>query len=372
MSGVGGAPDAGAPARWSDPELVELMRRHAPPGVRAQDMLPVLRALVDGGADPRSVVAAVQAGLAGAPHPAVAADGPSGTTATSGAPGPDGPDGPPAPDGPTPTGTGPAPGRDARADRADRPRLLRRTLIVLGWLLVWEVADHLVGNRLVLTGPVRTLQALVEQAAEPEFWLIALASFGRIALGFLAAVLGGSALAALAHRYRLLRDVLSPLMSVLRTVPMVSFVIMLLIWVGGQALTVWLAFLIVVPLVYVSMTTGLSAVDPRQRELARLHRVSAWKRFWFLSRPAFLPFLVSACQIGLGMSWKAGIMAEVFATPTPSIGKEMFTAKTFLDTPALFAWTVVVMVLSLLFERLVMLALRQAARPCGALLGRRG
>ncbi len=50
------------------------------------------------------------------------------------------------------------------------------------------------------------------------------------------------------------------------------------------------------------------------------------------------------------MTWKSGIMAEVLATPKPSIGKEMATARTFLDTPDLMAWTVVVMVASVLFE----------------------
>ncbi|WP_448060606.1 ABC transporter permease [Cellulomonas hominis] len=306
-------------------------------------MLPVVRGLVAGGTDPWGVVASMQAGLSAVPLDGAAASVDD-------------------------IGSGPAAGRPSGDTRSRR---LRQVLIVLGWLLVWEIADRVVGNRLILTGPVRTLDALAEQAADPDFWLIALASSGRIALGFLGAFLGGIGLALVAHRSEWFRDALSPVMSVLRTVPMVSFVVMLLIWVGSQALTVWLAFLIVVPLLYTSMATGLASVDRRQREMAQVFRVSAWKRFLYIDRPVFMPFVTSACRVGLGMSWKAGIMAEVFATPTTSIGKEMFQAKTFLDTPALFAWTVVVMVLSLVFERSVMLALRFASRPLGGLLGRR-
>lgn len=330
---------------WTDAELLTLMRAHAPRGVQPEGMLPVLRGLVAGGAEPRAIVAAV-AGAASTPAEA-----------------------PAEPIVPEPAGPALAP-PDGQARQVAWRRRVRRAVIVVLWLLVWEVADRLVDNRLILTGPVRTAQALVEQAADADFWPVCAASFGRIALGFVAAFFGGVLLAVIAHRSGLFRDVLSPVMSVLKTVPMVSFIIMLLIWVGSQVLTIWLAFLIVVPLVYTSMSAGLSAVDWRTIEMARVFRLSAPKRLWYVYRPAFMPFLVSACQVGLGMSWKAGIMAEVFATPALSIGKEMFTAKTFLDTPALFAWTAVVMLLSLLFERLVLLLLRRLSRPFGGLLGR--
>lgn len=349
---------------WTDAALLTLMRANAPRGVRPEDMLPVMRGLVASGADPRAVVAAVGsavgAGAAPSAAPSAAASTDAAGLATS-----------------APSAPAVSPGADEQPASYEpldaRPpwrRRLRRVAIVVLWLLVWEIADRVVDNRLVLTGPVRTAQALVEQASDAGFWLICAASFGRIALGFVAAFCVGILLAGAAHRSTPFRELLSPLMSVLKTVPMVSFIIMLLIWVGGQVLTIWLAFLIVVPLVYTSMAAGLSAVDTRTLEMARVFRLSALKRFLYVYRPVFMPFLVSTCQVGLGMSWKAGIMAEVFATPAVSIGKEMFTAKTFLDTPSLFAWTAVVMVLSLVFERFVMMLLRRLSRPFGSLIGR--
>ncbi len=89
----------------------------------------------------------------------------------------------------------------------------------------------------------------------------------------------------------------------------------------------------------------------------------------YVYRPAFMPFLKSSCRLSLGMSWKAGIMAEVLATPKPSIGKEMAQARTFLATPDLFAWTVVVMILSWGFEKAFMALLDALGRPLGSLLG---
>ena len=85
-----------------------------------------------------------------------------------------------------------------------------------------------------------------------------------------------------------------------------------------------------------------------------------------------MPFLLSSCKVSLGLSWKSGIMAEVIATPKPSIGREMYVAKQYLQTDNLFAWTIVVIVLSILFEVVFMLLMKQAARPCGGILGKKG
>jgi len=250
-----------------------------------------------------------------------------------------------------------------------RGRLAKGAIIAF-WLVVWQLVDTLVDNRLILTGPVRTLQALGEQATKAGFWVICGASFGRIALGFLLSFSVGICLALLSYRVRLVRAFVEPIVSLLRTIPVVTFIIMLLIWVGNQALTIYLSFLIVLPLIYTNMLAGFESVDTQMLEMARVFRLSRWRTFMYVYRPAFMPFLSSSCKISLGMSWKSGIMAEVLATPKPSIGKEMSQARTYLDTPSLFAWTVVVMVLSWLFEKAFMALLKRVGRPLGGLLGK--
>lgn len=245
----------------------------------------------------------------------------------------------------------------------------KKALIVLFWLVVWEVLDRAVDNRLVLAGPVRVLEALAEQVAKPDFWLICGASTARIAAGFLLSFSVGLLLALLPYRVAVVRDFIDPVMSLLRTIPVISFIIMLLIWVGNQALTVYLAFLIVLPLVYTSTLAGFESVDRHLLEMARVFKLSRWRTFMYVYRPAFMPFLVASSRISLGMSWKSGIMAEVLAVPKPSIGKEMSLARTYLDTPDLFAWTVMVMVLSLAFEKAFMALLKRAGRPLGGFLG---
>lgn len=240
---------------------------------------------------------------------------------------------------------------------------LRKAAIILFWLILWELADHLIQNRLVLSGPVRVLGALIGQVRQSSFWVTCMTSFLHIAAGFLLSFVCGFLLAVLAHQVRIIRELLAPLISLLKTVPMVAFVIMLLIWVGNQALTIYLSFLIVFPMVYTSTLSGLESVGRETLEMADLYGIHGIRRFLYIYRPAFMPYIISSCKVSLGMSWKSGIMAEVIGTPEPSIGREMFQAKSFLLTADLFAWTIVVIVLSLLFEKVFLLILRKLSRP---------
>lgn len=244
----------------------------------------------------------------------------------------------------------------------------RMAMIVLFWLILWEIADRLIQNRIILVGPSHIVLALVEQMQQADFWITCGASFLRIAVGFILSFVGGFVLALVCHKYKLIRDFLEPIMIMLKTVPMISFVIMLLIWVGNQALTIYLSFLIVLPIVYTNTLQGLESVDVQLLEMAQVFHLAPWKKFMFIYRPAFMPFVLSASKLALGMSWKSGIMAEVIGTPKPSIGREMYAAKTYLQTANLFAWTIVVVVMSVIFEKFFMWILQKLSAPMGWLV----
>ncbi len=242
--------------------------------------------------------------------------------------------------------------------------------IILFWLAGWEIADRVVDNRIILSGPVHIVEALIEQVDRSDFRVICGASLLRIVAGFLLSFLAGFLLAPASYRSRLLKDFLEPVMVALKTVPMISFVIMLLIWVGNQALTIYLSFLIVLPLIYTNMLAGLEHADQQMLEVAKVFRLSPWKKFLYIYRPAFMPFLISSCKISLGLSWKSGIMAEVVGTPRPSIGREMYQAQAYLATADLFAWTCVVIILSIIFEKSFLLLLKGMNRPLGSWIGK--
>ena len=237
----------------------------------------------------------------------------------------------------------------------------RKVLIIFFWLAVWQAADMAIDNTIVFVGPIDVIRSFSLLLPDPEFWQAIARSFGRISLGFLAAFLSGILVGGLAFKYRLLRELLDPLILLVKSVPVASFVILALIWIGSQNLAVFISFLVVFPMLYVNTITGLEHADRKLLEMAGVFSVGLTGRIRFIYLPALYPYLTSSCLVALGMSWKSGIAAEVIGIPSLSIGENLYMAKIYLSTADLFAWTIVIILVSALFEKIFLWLLKKAA-----------
>lgn len=241
-------------------------------------------------------------------------------------------------------------------------RLLRGLLIALFWLGIWQAASMLVAKPVLFASPVDTAKALGELIPTGDYWTAVLGSLGRIALGFFLALVLGLLAGIAAYRLRLFRELLSPLLTMVKTVPVASFIILILVWFGSGRLAVIVSLLIVFPQIYFATLAGLNGADPALLEMSRVFRVSSWRTAWQVYRPALWPYLTGACASALGMSWKAGIAAEVIGTPEHSIGEQLYLSKVYLATAELFAWTLTVILLSTVFEKAVLWLLRKVGK----------
>lgn len=243
--------------------------------------------------------------------------------------------------------------------------LIRKFLIVLFWLGLWQLISLAVHNSILLVGPFDMIKALFSQAVTADFWKSIAFSFGKISLGFLGAFISAILLASLAYRVQFLEELLAPFMTLVTSIPVASFVILALIWIGSGMLSVFCSFLVVFPVIYVNTLAGLGSTDRQLLEMAAVFDMPVWKRIHYIYRPAVFPYLVSSCKIALGMSWKSGIAAEVIGVPDYSIGERLYMSKIYLDTANLFAWTFVIIIISALFERFFLVLLKRAVgRGC--------
>ena len=231
---------------------------------------------------------------------------------------------------------------------------IKKPVIICLWLAFWQIAAVLVHNSIMLVGPFEALRALWALLPSADFWHSVLASFGRISIGFLSAFAAGVLLGGLAYTVPLLEEILEPFMLFLKAVPVASFVILALIWAGSRNLSIVISFLVVLPVIYVNTLAGLKSTDKKLLEMAAVFRMPLWRKIRFIYLPALVPYLVSGCRIALGMSWKSGAAAEVIGLPEHSIGEHLYMAKIYLETADLFAWTFVIIVISAVFERLVL------------------
>ena len=229
-------------------------------------------------------------------------------------------------------------------------------------VLVWQAASMAVGSALLLPSPAAVLVRLAALLPDGGFWRAVWFSFCRIAGGFGAALVLGTALAFAAGRWPVVDVLLRPYVLAIKSVPVASFIILALIWMRTSALPLFISFLMVFPILYTNVLAGIRSADRELLEMARVFRVPWLRQARCILLPAAEPFLLAGSAAALGMSWKAGVAAEVIGVVGGSIGEKLYEAKIYLQTGDLLAWTVVIVALSALFERAVLALLRRCCR----------
>ena len=233
---------------------------------------------------------------------------------------------------------------------------------ILLWLAVWEAASRALNEPILCVSPVAVLTRLFSLARTLPFWQSILFSLSRIACGFFCGIFAGTFLAVLAARFKRISELFAPLVLLAKTIPVASFIILALIWIPSRNLSVFISFLMVMPVTYTNVLEGIRSTDKELLEMAQVFSLSPFSTIRYIYVSQVLPFFQSACSISLGLCWKSGIAAEVIGIPRGSIGENLYNAKIYINTANLFAWTFVIIVLSVCFEKLVLLLLNKMVK----------
>ncbi len=252
-----------------------------------------------------------------------------------------------------------------------KKNLWKKLGIILFWLFIWQGIQLAVANSVLLAGPVQVARYLGSHILKADFWQVVLLSVMRISLGFLLAFFTGILLGAVSFRFPFIKELLAPIIGMFKSIPVASFVVLLLIWFGSGKLSYFCSFLVAFPNVYESILTGLAHLDGKRQEMMEVYQVSFPKKVMYLYVPAVFPYLTNSCKTCIGMSMKSGVAAEVIGTPEFSIGERIYMAKIYLDTPGVLGWTVVVIAISFLLERGFLWLLAKAGRAKWFLKGKR-
>ena len=227
------------------------------------------------------------------------------------------------------------------------------------WIFVWYLISKAVGIELILPSPYSVFLALVDLVKTSIFWTSTALSFLRVLGGIMISLVIGCGLAYLMSHSKIINTLFSPILAIIKATPVASFIIIAWLWINTSVLPVFISSLIVIPIITANVSEGISSIDKDLYEVASLYRFSPFKKLFKLYIPSIAPFFIAACRSSLGMAWKASVAAELIVISKNSIGREMFYAKQGLETATVFAWTVVVIILSIVFEYFTMIALNK-------------
>ena len=228
---------------------------------------------------------------------------------------------------------------------------LKPLFALIFWLSVWQIGAMLVNNAYFLPDIPKTLSSLSQILKNGEFYLAVSMTLIRVISGLLFGTLAGAVLAMLSHRFSLVMTVVSPMISVIKSTPVATFIILLWIAMHGTLLPVFVAFLMVMPIIWQNLIDAYNSISRELSEVCDIFELDRRERARLLIFPALFKYLVPAFITACGLAWKSEIAAEIIAYTTKSIGQNISDAKYNYDTPAVFAWSIVVILMSIALEK---------------------
>ena len=230
--------------------------------------------------------------------------------------------------------------------------LLHTVLPIIFWIGVWEVAAIIVDRSYFLPHTYETAEALSKIVFSADFFKTTAFTLLRVTSGILLGTLLGAFLAIISHRIKFVYSLISPLNSVIKATPVASIIVLLWISMNGNYLAVFVALLMVFPIIFRNIYDAFESIDKELIEVARIFEFSYKKKMKILVLPALKKYFLPALVTAIGLAFKAEIAAEIIAGVRHSIGQMIYDAKDALITSEVFAWTIVGVVLSILVEKL--------------------
>ncbi len=222
------------------------------------------------------------------------------------------------------------------------------------WVVLWQIASMALSQEVLLPSPLKVLETLYSLIPTKAFWVSVISSSVRFGAGFVVAGVAGVLFATLAYRFKIVALMIEPLVVTIKSTPVASFIILALVWFSSKGLSIFIPAVIIFPPFYLNMKAGLENADIKLLEMAQVFRVPFNTQFRSIYVPACLPHLRAAASLGLGLCWKSGIAAEIISLPKGTTGFSLYQAKVYLETPAMFAWTLVIVLCSIMFEKFFM------------------
>ena len=225
---------------------------------------------------------------------------------------------------------------------------------IILWIIIWHFAALHIDKEIFLPTPKHVFDVLMHNLLPSEtFRLSVISSLWNIGYGFLIGLACGLILAILASISYLIEVFLWLPVKIIKTVPVASFVILSLLWINSKDLAIFIPAIIVLPTIYINTLTGIKETNSKLLDMAKIFKIPFLKHIFSIYIPSTLPYFLSASSLAVGMAWKSGVAAEIIGLAKNTIGNELYKSKLYFMTAELFAWTIVIVLLSIMCELLI-------------------
>ncbi|NEZ46425.1 ABC transporter permease subunit [Clostridium niameyense] len=232
----------------------------------------------------------------------------------------------------------------------DKSKLLKKFFIVLFWIIIWELCSLIINKDILLPSPFNVFKTLINLMGKRYFWISVFKSITRVIIGLIISIIFGIVLGIISGLNKFLEEFLEPLIVIIKATPVMSIIIIALVWFKSSNVALFTTILMCFPIIYTNVLLGIKSVNKDLITMSQIYRVKKIHILKDIYIPSIKQYIISGILMCLGIGWKVCVASEVLSTPRYSIGLNLFNAKATLETEELFAWTIVVVLLSFIFE----------------------
>lgn len=221
----------------------------------------------------------------------------------------------------------------------------RSMLTVIGLVIIWQAIAMLTNNILLVPYPIDVIQLMLSDLQSLSFYTILFTTLIRMFVGLLVSLIFGLLFGIASGVSKKFAEYFMPLNNLIKSIPNMSYIILLLIWVGSERSVPIITFCVLFPIFCSSVATGIQEMDPTLKAVLQVYPTTKRKLFFQIYLPQAIPYVVSSLRVAVGLGLKSAVMAEVLGQVKVGIGKQIHYSKVILDTTAIFSWTIWIILL---------------------------
>lgn len=229
----------------------------------------------------------------------------------------------------------------------------------IGWasiifmLVLWKGLSLYFDSDFILPSPENTLLTTLQLFTDKGFLSAVGLTMVRGIIGFALSFILGLGFGVLAGISSDFNAFLKPILITIRSTPVVAVILLALIWLNPNSVPVFIGFLTMFPFICTNVIDGIRSIDKNVIEMAHFYKIDKIRMVREVYIPAIMPFIISGSSSAMGIGWRAIIIGEVLSQPQYGIGTSMQMAQTFLKVDTVIAWTIIAVLISYIFERII-------------------
>jgi NitT/TauT family transport system permease protein len=227
------------------------------------------------------------------------------------------------------------------------------------WLITWQIVYWIIGKDIYFPSPISVVSTILTLVKSPEFYVVVSSTTIRVFISFLISAVLGVSLGYICGINKKIYELFEPMMVFIRSTPIISIIIIAIIWFSSSNVPIFTGFLMCFPIIWANMVEGIRSTDKKLLEMCHLYKVSNIDIFKKVYIKSSIPYLSAGFSSALGIGWKVVAAAEALSLPKYGIGTNLFNSKTYIQVPELLAWTVIIIFISYIFEILVKISFKK-------------